>query len=113
MNTITLQLARRGVSSGCSADPPLYCPQGEVTREQMAVFLLATLEGSGYVPPPATGVFDDVPVSSPFAPWIEELAGRGITAGCSTDPPLYCPGDAVNRAQMAVFLVSTFGLAGP
>ncbi len=103
------ELAGRGITAGCSSDPPLYCPGDPVTRQQMAVFLLASLEGSEYTPPAPTGVFDDVPVSDPFAPWIEELAGRGITAGCSTDPPLYCPTDSVTRDQMAVFLSATFG----
>ena len=103
------ELASRGVTAGCSTDPPLYCPAEPVTRAQMAAFLLVTLEGSGYTPPPATGLFGDVPASDPFAPWIEELASRAITAGCSTDPPLYCPAEPVTRAQMAVFLTATFG----
>jgi len=101
-----------GVTSGCSADPALYCPYDMAARGQMAVFLLASKDGAGYTPPPAAGMFDDVPVSSPFAPWIEELARRGITKGCNADPPLYCPNDAVTRDQMAVFLVTTFDLTG-
>ncbi len=105
------ELATRGITAGCSADPPLFCPSDPVTRSQMAVFLLKTFEGPGYGPPAAAGIFDDVPVDSPFAPWIEDLAGRGITAGCSADPPRYCPGGAVSRAQMAVFLTKTFFLA--
>ena len=40
----------------------------------MAVFLLKTKYGSAYVPPPCTGVFDDVACPSQFADWIEELA---------------------------------------
>ena len=78
----------------------------------MAVFLLKTAEPT-INPPPATGVFDDVPISNPFARWIEELARQGITGGCSSNPPLYCPGSTVNREQMAVFLVATFDLPLP
>jgi hypothetical protein len=75
----------------------------------MAVFLLRTLEGSGYTPPPCVPgqeMFNDVPASSPFCPWIEELARRGITGGCGGGN--YCPSASVDRAQMAVFLVRTF-----
>ncbi|MCG6964784.1 MAG: carboxypeptidase regulatory-like domain-containing protein [Acidobacteria bacterium] len=104
------ELAARGITSGCNADPPLFCPNASLTRNQMAKFLLRTLEGPLYSPPAATGVFDDVPVDDPFAPWIEDLAARGITSGCSADPPLFCPDNPVSRAQMAVFLVKTFGL---
>ncbi|NOZ93898.1 MAG: hypothetical protein GXP47_04025, partial [Acidobacteria bacterium] len=104
------ELANRGITAGCSANPPLYCPNDPVTRGQMAVFLLTTEEGAGYSPPPASGIFDDVPTGNPFAPWIEELSKRRITAGCSATPPQYCPNDPVTRAQMAVFLTATFTL---
>ena len=41
---------------------------------------------------------------------IEELFARNITGGCQAQPPLYCPNNANNRGQMAVFLVKTFQL---
>jgi hypothetical protein len=74
---------------------------------------LRTFEGPAYTPPNAVGVFEDVPTSDALARWVEELARRGVTGGCSTQPPLFCPGQALTRAQMAVFLVSTFGLTLP
>jgi hypothetical protein len=49
-----------------------------------------------------------VPVSSVYAPWIEQLAREGITQGCGSTT--YCPNDPVTRAQMAVFLVRAFQL---
>ncbi len=102
------ELAHRGVTSGCGGGN--FCPDAVVTREQMSVFLLSTLEGQGYAPPACltSTPFVDVPVSSPFCPWVAELARRGITNGCS--PGSFCPGNPVNRAQMAVFLVSNFHL---
>ena len=76
----------------------------------MAIFLLRAKHGSGYVPPTATGVFQDVPVNYWAADWIEQLAAEGITSGCSVTPKLYCPTAAVTRDQMAVFLVRNFNL---
>jgi hypothetical protein len=103
------QLSHDGVTAGCATSPPRYCPDASVTRAQMAVFLLRAEHGAGYTPPPATGtVFADVPASDPFAPWIEQLAAEGITGGCGGGN--YCPGQAVTRAQMAIFLVRAFGL---
>jgi hypothetical protein len=99
-----------GVTSGCQNSPLMYCPSTPVTRDQMAVFLLRAKYGVGYVPPAATGVFADVPVSHWAAPWIERLASEGITAGCSVSPKLYCPSSGVTRDQMAVFISRTFGL---
>jgi hypothetical protein len=72
------------------------------------VFLLRAKHGAAYQPPDPTGMFTDVPVASGLARWIEQLAREGITGGCG--PSLYCPGNAVTRGQMAVFLVRTFGL---
>jgi hypothetical protein len=103
-------LYSRGTTAGCATNPLRYCPENAVTREQMAVFLLRTRLGTAFTPPPATGIFEDVPVSSPFAPWIEALYARGITAGCSSAPVLYCPAGPNTRGQMAVFLTSTFEL---
>jgi hypothetical protein len=101
------ELVARGITAGCGGG--LYCPTNPVTREQMAVFLLKTREGTAFTPPACTTApFSDVPCSSPFAPWVQELVARGITAGCA--PGLYCPTGPVTRAQMAVFLTKTFGL---
>ena len=97
-------LVRLGVTAGCGGGA--YCGSSPVTRAQMAVFLLKMLEGAGYAPPPAQGIFADVPAADPFAPSIEELSSRGITAGCGGGN--YCPGDSTTRGQMAVFLSRTF-----
>jgi hypothetical protein len=99
-----------GVTGGCQASPLLYCPANPVTRAQMAVFLLKASIGSSYTPPNCTGlVFTDVPCTGgAFDPWIEDLAGRGITGGCGAGA--YCPAAANTRGQMAVFLTKTFSL---
>ena len=53
--------------------------------------------------------FDDVPKTSSQWPYVEALVREGITTGCSTTPPLYCPLSSVTRAQMAVFIVRAMG----
>jgi hypothetical protein len=101
------ELVAEGVTAGCGGGN--YCPTSPVLRQQMAVFLLRTLEGPAYAPPACTtATFTDVPCSSPFAPWIYELVARSITAGCGSGN--YCPTLAANRGQMAVFVVKTFSL---
>jgi hypothetical protein len=100
------ELARRGVVAGCG--PGTYCPTAPVSREQMAVFVLRTLDGDLNPPACGTPMFNDVPASSPFCRWIEELARRGVVSGCGGGA--YCPTAAVTREQMGVFLAVTFGL---
>ena len=153
-----------------------YCPASNVTRAQMAVFLLKARWGSVLPAAPATGTgssrtfprsnpfarwieelvargrhrrlrrrallpgqprhaaadggipAEDVcsarptcptrapatsttcPAPSPFADWIEDLAGRASPAGCQATPPALLPAEPVLRQQMAAFLVKTFGL---
>jgi cysteine-rich repeat protein len=100
------ELARRGVAGGCGGGN--YCPTAAVTREAMAVFVLRTLDGTLNPPDCGTPVFNDVPASSPFCKWIEELARRGVVTGCGGGN--YCPAATVSRDQMGVFLTVTFGL---
>jgi hypothetical protein len=102
-------LFQAGVTGGCQASPLLYCPEGTVTRAQMAIFLLKARHGAGFTPPPPTGAFGDVPPGYWAAAWIEELVREGITAGCGGGN--YCPEAAVSRAQMAVFILKA--LDGP
>jgi len=90
-----------GITAGCGDDN--YCPEGPVTRAQMAVFLLKAKHGPSYVPPEPTGAFTDVPTSHWAARWIEQLAAESITAGCGLAQ--FCPDNPVTRAQMAVFLL--------
>ncbi len=103
-----------GITGGCSGGPPpaptQFCPDAIVNRQQMAVFLLKTLLGSGYIPPAAIGIFQDLPPGNPFAAWAEDLYNRQVTGGCVAVPLQYCPLNQTNRQQMAAFLVKTFGL---
>jgi hypothetical protein len=101
------QLVAENITAGCGGGN--FCLNDPVTRAQAAVFLLKAKHGIAYVPPPATGLFADVPASSPFARWVEELVAEGVTVGCGGGN--FCPNIAVTRGQASVFLTVTFGLS--
>ncbi len=101
-------IVRAGITAGCGAGN--YCRNAPVTRAQMAVFLLKAKHGQFYLPPDCTQVFPDVPCPSTFADWIEQLVAENITVGCGGGN--YCPGNAVTRAQMAVFLLKAEHVPG-
>jgi hypothetical protein len=108
------QLYADGVTLGCTASPLRFCPDNSVTRAEMAIFLLRARHGAAYNPGSATGlVFSDVPAGHWAAAWIERFAALGYTAGCSSQPPAFCPSELVTRAQMAMFLQRVFNLIGP
>ncbi len=100
------ELSAEAITGGCGGGN--YCADSPVTRGQMAVFLLKAEHGSGFAPPPCSGIFQDVSCLYPFADWIEQLFAEQITGGCGGGN--YCPGNPNTRGQMAVFLVKTFGL---
>lgn len=80
-------------------------PADGMTCEEL-VDLYSTLTAGQFTPPacvPGEEMFDDVPASHPFCPWIEYLARGEITQGCGNDN--YCPTGVVNRAQLATLLV--------
>ena len=54
--------------------------------------------------PPTRPTFADVPLDHPYHDYVEAIYQAGYTAGCSTDPLLYCPEATMNRAESAVFV---------
>ncbi len=95
------KLAAAGITSGCSANQ--FCPNDNVSRGQMAAFLVRAL---GLTDQGSKDFVDDN--NSVFEADIEKLAAAGITSGCS--PTEFCPNDDVTRGQMAAFLARAFDL---
>jgi ELWxxDGT repeat protein len=58
-----------------------------------------------------TGTFADVPPNYWAWRFVEALAASGVTSGCGGGD--FCPGDFVNRAQMAVFILAARDGAPP
>jgi hypothetical protein len=97
-------IAREGIASGCAAGK--FCPDGLVSREQMASFLARALHLSGAAPDAFT---DDE--TSIHEPNINLVAREGIATGCGGTN--YCPTADVTRGQMAAFLHRAAGFVGP
>jgi hypothetical protein len=98
-----------GITTGCGVSPLIYCPENNVTRAAMAVFLLRAKYGAGYTPPAARHFFADLPVAGKEwqEAWVDQFYFEGITTGCGTGPLIYCPENPVTRAAMAVFILRT------
>jgi hypothetical protein len=99
----------QGITLGCGSSN--YCPDRPVTRQEMAAFIIRAL-GDFNPPQPGQQRFDDVPPSNIFYAFIDQLAVREITLGCSASPPLYCPFDTVKREQMAAFFIRALHAPG-
>jgi ferredoxin-like protein FixX len=97
-------LYQEGYIVGCSSNPRKYCPDDAMTRSEGAVFVIRGIQGAGHMPAdPALQVFDDVHLSSWAAKWASALWEQEFTAGCGTEPLLYCPDMGHTRAEGAVF----------
>jgi len=98
-------LAEEGITKGCGG--PSFCTNNNVTRGQMAAFLVRALDltddGGGNL------FVDDN--GNLFENDIDKLATAGITKGCN--PPTndkFCPDSVVTRGAMAAFLVRALDL---
>ena len=91
-----------GITSGCGGGN--YCPTEQVTRDQMAIFLIRARYGSNTVfSYSTTPYFQDVPQTDFAFKWVQRMKQDNITAGCG--PMVYCPGSAVTRGDMAIFIM--------
>ena len=91
------------ITTGCGSGN--YCPTQNVTRDQMAAFIIRAVEGE----PSATcttAPFTDVPISDGFCKYVKRMVALNITTGCGGGN--YCPSQTVTRDQMAVFLARAF-----
>ena len=101
-------LAAQGITFGCN--PPendRFCPDDNVTRGQMAAFLVRFL---GLTDGPDSDLFTDDDASV-FEGDIDRLGTADVTRGCN--PPSndrFCPDGNVTRGQMAAFLVRALDL---
>ena len=100
-------LAAEGITKGCN--PPVndkFCPNDNVTRGEMAVFLVRAMgysdNGGGNLFVDDDGFF--------YENAADRLFTAGVTQGCN--PPVnnkYCGEAKVTRGQMAAFLVRAMG----
>lgn len=99
------RLVDLGVMEACSEDPLGFCPEGTITRAEIATVLVGAFNSppAGYV---GFGDLDGVENASD----INALAAARLTTGCSADPYLFCPSQQVTRGQMASFLARAAGL---
>jgi hypothetical protein len=93
-------IAAAGITKGCGGGK--YCPTQNVTREQMAAFVVRAKEGEP-VTECATPPFNDVPTTNSFCKYIQRMSALGVTTGCGSGN--YCPGGNVTRDQMAAFII--------
>lgn len=108
-------MKQRGITAGCGGNS--YCGVNPTTRADAAVFITRALHAPGWVPPACTQTFADVQcVATATTPkyyaadYISEFYRLGLTAGCSSSPLSFCPGDSVTRGTAAAFLARAFDL---
>ena len=96
-------LAAMGITDGCL--PSRFCPTAQVTRGEMAAFLVRALRldpGQEEI-----DAFSD-DNGSYFENEINTLHVHGITNGCAEAK--FCPNQFITRGEMAAFLVRAFDL---
>jgi hypothetical protein len=95
--------AGAGVMPGCDPAAFLFCPTAQVTRADMAGFILRAVHGPAFVPAPYSGAFNDVQAGDYNADYIQSFFDEGYTVGCGGGN--FCPDAIHTRAQTAVFIL--------
>ena len=95
-------LHSHGVTRGCASS--LFCPEGLVSRGEMAAFLVRAFD----LPASAGNPFTDDDGSF-FEADIAALEASGVTSGCS--PGHFCSDRPVSRQEMAAFLIRVLATA--
>ncbi len=98
-------IAAIGVTEGCVPEGTAFCPEQNVSREQMASFLARALDLE-----PRSTSYEDVDSTGTHAGSIAAIRHAGITFGCNAQGTRFCPHDPVSREQMASFLVRALDL---
>jgi len=97
-------LYRGGYTAGCNTTPLMYCPEQTMNRAESSVFVERGIHTASYNPgTPASQVFADLALDSWAAKWVNGLWEDHYTAGCGTNPLVYCPWQGHTRAEGCVF----------
>jgi hypothetical protein len=95
-------IACNGIAAGY--EDSTYRPDNNVTRDQMAVYIIRALEGDPFVDYCGdVDPFTDVLSTHWACGHIKRLSRRGISTGFEDGS--YKPASVVNRAQMAVYII--------
>jgi RHS repeat-associated protein len=109
------KIFRAGITTGCGSGN--YCPNDNVSRAQMAMFIARAQAGSdANVPvsgmvggspyncsPGGTSLFNDVFTTDIYCKHVHYIYGTGVTTGCVAGVS-YCPSGTVPRSSMAMFI---------
>lgn len=100
-----------GYTAGCGTSPLAFCPLQQHSMAEGAVFFLRMLNGPGFEPPPAEGIFTDIPASAWYARWVEAAYHAGLYTACQTVPDLRaCPDFPLTRAMGAYMMTQAKGM---
>jgi Zn-dependent metalloprotease len=102
-----IAIYNNGITTGCVQDDPStpqnerrYCPEDNVTRGQMAAFIIRAKYGENFTYT-QTPYFSDVPSNHTFFKYVQKMKDEGLTAVSG----VYMVDEPVTRGQMAAFII--------
>ena len=99
------RIAELGVTVGCATEPqPRFCPDRQVTRAEMAAFMLRAI-GQSESDPRRIHQFEDVPDGVWYADFVHAFAELGVDRGTNGR---WRPTDPLTRLEMAYWLTAVF-----
>ncbi|MEA2574921.1 MAG: hypothetical protein QOH93_2219 [Chloroflexia bacterium] len=109
-----------GQPEPCISGLPYYRPSNQITRGQISKVVAGASGASG---DPGAQIYEDVPPSSPFYQWINQLSRLGVMSGypcggagepChSGNRPYFRPGANATRGQMSKIVANAAQFSEP
>ncbi len=91
-------MAKAGITSGCQASPPLFCPDNPVTRAQLVTLAVRGLKLDPSTAP-STPYYTDVPASHSLFAFVQLAKQQGLLSSCGAST--FCPDVAAKRSAGA------------
>jgi CSLREA domain-containing protein len=101
------ELYEQGFTSGCSENPPLYCPENHHSRAEATVFYLRLLNGPDFDPVESGDpIYHDVDPTEWYSRWVNAAHEAGLIQLCQTDMEnmLFRPEEELTRAEAACMM---------
>ena len=102
------RLAELEITVGCATDPLRYCPDGNLTRAQVASWIVRAFD----LPSAESAGFTDT-VGDVHEDNIDSVVAAGIASGCDTNPDRFCPDRIATRGELARMVNAARKVASP
>jgi len=100
-------LVFNNITAGCSTNPPKFCPNKEISNEEISTLIIKSwqkLDSSLILLTPDIPTYADMSTTHWAYPYIETLVAKGVKLPCSQGESRICPTQKLTRGEVAFIM---------